>query len=306
MIGAGFGGDSRRVFVLGEDLMDRKALLLCLVAAAGAASFTQPARAQDPRAQQIQRLFDKAGEQMQSRGYGVDSAIRQGSLGASGSERITLHVGGGGLTQIMGLCDTDCSDMDLVLYDRAGNVIDKDLQADDVPIVSWHGGAADLSLEVRMVKCNADPCRYGVRAYTKTGAQNTAAASPSSSSSNGGIDVSALDGRSLPVLRAGQQVDGTLTPNSVLRSDDTYMNGYYYDGVAGEQITITLRSPDFDSWLVIDQPNGPFRKWDDDSAGGQDSKLAVTLPASGRYIIVANAVAKHSTGRYTLRVDKGN
>ncbi|HEX5183047.1 MAG TPA: hypothetical protein VFW19_07830 [Allosphingosinicella sp.] len=279
--------------------MDRRLLLSILAAAAGAASFAQPAQAQDQWAQQIERLFDKATEQMQSRGYHVDSPVRQGALRASGSERITLHVSGGGLTQVMGLCDTDCSDMDLVLYDGAGNVISKDLQADDVPIVSWQGGEADLQLEVRMVKCKADPCRYGVRAYTKAAEQNAA-------QSNGGIDISALAGRSLPVLRAGQQVEGTLTPNSVLRSDDTYMDGYYYDGVAGEQIVVTLRSTDFDSWLVIDQPDGAFRKWDDDSAGGHDSKLMVTLPANGRYIIAANAVAKRSTGRYTLRVDKGN
>lgn len=278
--------------------MNRRRLLLSVVAAAAAAACLAPSvRAQDQWAQQIQRLFDKADEQMQSNGYRPDSPIRQGVLRGSASERITLHVSAAGNpTRIMGLCDTDCSDMDLILYDRAGNVVDKDVQADDVPIVTWKGGAADLDLEVRMVKCKADPCHYGVRAYTKTAA----------ASSNGGIDISALAGRSLPVLHAGQQVEGMLTPSSVLRSDDTYMNGYYYDGVAGEQITITLRSADFDSWLVIDQPNGPFRKWDDDSGGGHDAKLTVTLPATGRYIIAANAVAKRSTGRYTLRVDRGS
>ena len=277
--------------------MNRRALLVTVIAAAaGAACFALPASAQDQWAAQIQRLFDKADEQMQTRGYRPDSSIRQGTLRGAGSERISLHVGGGDPTEIMGLCDTDCSDMDLILYDRAGNILDKDVQTDDVPIVTWHGGAADLDLEVRMVKCKADPCHYGVRSYVKS----------ASAPSNGGVDVSALAGRSLPVLHAGQQVDGTLTPGSVLRSDDTYMNGYYYNGVAGEQITITLRSADFDSWLVIDQPDGPFRKWDDDSGGGHDAKLTVTLPATGRYIIAANAVAKRSTGRYTLRVDKGN
>jgi hypothetical protein len=279
--------------------MKRRIALFSILAAAGAASFATPAHAQDQWAQQIQRLFDKADEQMQSRGYHADSPVRQGSLRASGSERITLHITGGGKTQIMGLCDTDCSDIDLILYDNAGNILSKDTEADDVPIVERDGGAADLQLEVRMVKCKTDPCRYGVRAYTNSGGQSVA-------QNSSGIDISALDGRSLPVLRAGQQVDGTLTPSSILRSDDTYMDGYYYDGVAGEQITITLRSADFDSWLVIDQPHGPFRKWDDDSGGGHDSKLSVTLPATGRYIIAANAVAKRSTGRYTLRVDKGN
>jgi type II secretory pathway pseudopilin PulG len=289
---------------MGESLMKRRLALLSILAAAAAASFAPPVHAQDQWAQQIQQLFDKANDQMQSNGYHVDSPIHMGTLKASTSERITLHVTGGGKTQIMGICDTDCSNIDLILYDNAGNVLSKDLEADDVPIVEREGGAADLQLEVRMVKCTTDPCRYGVRAYTNGGAQTVAQSS--STSSSGGIEISALAGRPLPILRAGQQVDGTLTPNSILRSDDTYMNGYYYDGLAGEQIIVTLRSADFDSWLVIDQPDGPFRKWDDDSGGGQDSKLAVTLPATARYIIAANAVGKHATGRYTLRVDKGN
>jgi hypothetical protein len=285
--------------------MSRSKVLLFAAAAAAAASFAQPVYGQDQWAQQIQHFIDKSDEQMQSNGFHVDSPIRQGALAASASERVTVHVRGGGLTQIVAVCDTDCSDLDLLLYDRLGNLIDKDLQADDVPIVSRQGGEGDLTLEVRMVKCSTDPCRYGIRAYTKTGDGSTAQSAPPSTS-GGGVDISSLAGRPFPVLRAGQQVDGTLTANSILRNDDTYMNGYYYDGVAGEKVVVTLRSADFDSWLVMDQPDGPFRQWDDDSAGGHDARLTISLPATGGYIIAANAIGKHSTGRYTLRVDKGN
>src|SRR5947209_5125773 len=135
-----------------------------------------------------------------------------------------------------------------------------------------------------------------------TGIQKVASSPPPSSGS--GIEVSALANRNLPVIHAGEQVAGMLSSNSVLRNDDTYMNGYIYNGVAGEKITITLRSADFDSWLVVDQPDGRFRQWDDDSGGGRDARLTATLPATGRYVIAANSVAKRSTGRYTLRVDQ--
>lgn len=251
------------------------------------------ASAQD--AQQIQRLFDKAADQMRQRGYAATSPMSEGTLSASGKERIKLHVAGSGLTQIMGLCDTNCSDIDLALYDGSGNLIDKDVLTDDVPIVTWRGGAADLTVEVMMMKCKVSSCHYGVQSFVKSAA---ASASPS------GIDVSDLASRNLRVLHIGDEVRGTLTPASVERSDGTYMDGYFYDAAAGEQITATLRSADFDSWLIIDQPHGPLRKWDDDSGGGHDSRLTITFPQAGRYIIAANTVAKHSTGNYTLTITR--
>src|ERR1043165_755375 len=73
----------------------------------------------------------------------------------------------------------------------------------------------------------------------------------------------------------------------------------------GEQLTITLRSDDFDAWLVLDDPNGPMFEHDDDSAGGTDSRLTVTLPPDGRYVILANVVQSGKTGSYTLTLSRG-
>ena len=109
-----------------------------------------------------------------------------------------------------------------------------------------------------------------------------------------------LQHASWPTIVAGASLNGQLDSSDVLRDDGTYTDGFFYDGQEGETITVTMRSPDVDSWLVIDDPDGPLSQHDDDSGGGHDSRLTITLPHAGRYLILANDVAKGSTGNYTL------
>jgi hypothetical protein len=106
-----------------------------------------------------------------------------------------------------------------------------------------------------------------------------------------------------PAIRLGQTIAGQLTTADVLRADDTYADGFSYVGRSGERLVITMRSADFDAWAVIDDPNGPLYEWNDDGAGGTDSRLEITLPHDGRYIILANSVSQ-STGAYTLLVER--
>lgn len=64
---------------------------------------------------------------------------------------------------ILGVCDQDCLDIDLVLYDENGHVIDKDLMRDDRPAVqarpAWSG---PFVIEVAIPVCLASRCTYGV------------------------------------------------------------------------------------------------------------------------------------------------
>ncbi|HEX8244883.1 MAG TPA: pre-peptidase C-terminal domain-containing protein, partial [Longimicrobium sp.] len=119
-----------------------------------------------------------------------------------------------------------------------------------------------------------------------------------------GISITALNWRRLPTITLGQTVNGRLTTSDALRDDNTYMDAFVYQGRAGERITITLSSGAFDSWLVVNDPNGPLYEHDDNSGGGNDARLTLTLPHSGPYVIVANSVSR-STGPYTLRVTSG-
>ena len=108
-------------------------------------------------------------------------------------------------------------------------------------------------------------------------------------------------------ISAGQTVSGRLDASDYLRDDGTYYDDWFYEGRAGERISVTQRSADFDSWLLIGRVvNGVFQleEFNDDDGGGNDSRIDYTLPASGRYVIRVNVVGRGRMGSYTLRVDR--
>lgn len=120
-----------------------------------------------------------------------------------------------------------------------------------------------------------------------------------------GLKVAELEHRSWPMITLGSPVSGDLTTSDVMRDDKTYTDGFLYDAKAGETVTITQRSGDFDSWLILDDPNGDTYKYNDDGGGGRDARLVFTFPHAGRYLILANNVSPGTTGHYTLSVEEG-
>jgi hypothetical protein len=146
-----------------------KRLILVSTASAVILLTAAPAAAYDDAwAQQVKNYMDKAAKPFFDRGYHYGSFFHLGSLKNGASERLSVHLGPGLTTQLMGGCDTDCSDLDLILYDSAGTRVDQDVQADDYPIVSTKPPAdAAYTIEVRMVHCRAEPCRYAVQQYVK-------------------------------------------------------------------------------------------------------------------------------------------
>src|SRR5438270_11938528 len=115
-------------------------------------------------------------------------------------------------------------------------------------------------------------------------------------------DIHAMENGSWPSIDAGQPVAGSLTASDLKRGDGTYAQGYFYTAQAGETVTITERSSDFDSWLVVDDPNGSMYKFNDDGGGGHDAQLHITFPNVVRNIILANVVSAGADRNYTLSV----
>ena len=86
-----------------------------------------------------------------------------GDLGHESYEDITVNLRKGVTYVIVGVCDEDCSDFDLRLYDENGNLIAKDTKRDSTPVVavtpSWN---ARFTVRSIMVRCSNAPCRYGI------------------------------------------------------------------------------------------------------------------------------------------------
>ncbi|MEO6387647.1 MAG: hypothetical protein ABIT16_05635 [Croceibacterium sp.] len=122
----------------------------------------------DEWSEQVQRLIEAAAQTYLSNGYHYGGYSHEGSLNDNGSERLTIRVGAGMETQLIGACDTDCSDLDLTIYDSAGREVDSDLQRDDFPIVSLRPGKdASYTILVQMYDCTSEPCRYAIQQFVK-------------------------------------------------------------------------------------------------------------------------------------------
>jgi S1-C subfamily serine protease len=105
-------------------------------------------------------------------------------------------------------------------------------------------------------------------------------------------------------VRIGDTVVGTLDPSDTRLGNGAYVDMYQMSGRKGEVVTITVRSGEFDAIVVVGDPARDAEPLaaDDDSAGGSDAQVTVTLPRDGTYAIGVAALGARPVGRYTLSV----
>lgn len=110
---------------------------------------------------------------------------------------------------------------------------------------------------------------------------------------------------SYPSIALGGEAAGTLGDESPLLPDQTPYEAWSFTAQAGDLIEIEMRSEDFDAYLVIGAESGTeLLTRDDDSGGGLDALAVFEAPASGRYVVLANAVQQSARGAFTLRMDR--
>ena len=89
-----------------------------------------------------------------------------GDLNEGDQANVTLSLRPGRQYFIVGVCDEDCSDLDLTASNSSGSTLDSDLEMDDVPLLTF---AADVTgrvtLNISMEGCGVEPCGYGYRVY---------------------------------------------------------------------------------------------------------------------------------------------
>ncbi len=103
-------------------------------------------------------------------------------------------------------------------------------------------------------------------------------------------------------------VEVDMTAEQTITSD-SYFHIYGFEGQAGDEITITMRGEgELDAYLGLIDPGDEVIAEDDDSAGGMDAQITISLPESGVYLIIASRNgldAGTTTGGYTLEVIAG-
>jgi len=257
-----------------------------LLLAGGLSLVCTPLSAQDAYLDQLRLQFESMAENMAGDGLYPDLEMFTGTAPAGGTERVTLMLQAGVVYQIVGVCDTDCSDVDLVLYDPKGAQINEDVLEDDVPIVEFTPRAtARYTVEVAMITCASEPCYWGVQAFS---AQGSPQAKPKAQNSE-----------------AGERHSGSLAFGDQTLTSGEYYDVYDVDVRAGQALTVDLRSSDFDTYLIVRSPSGDASENDDFEDSTGRSRLDIEATETGTWQIVATAFQKGMRGDYTVDVDVG-
>ena len=94
-------------------------------------------------------------------------SIYLSQLNDAASETVTVELEGGVNYVILGVCDNDCSDLDLELF-QGTTAVSEDLAADDFPVVTVEPTTTrTYRLKITMADCSAAPCRFGVAVYER-------------------------------------------------------------------------------------------------------------------------------------------
>ena len=100
------------------------------------------------------------------------------------------------------------------------------------------------------------------------------------------------------------ETEGMLKPGDAQLEDGSFRDVHSFVGQAGQKITITLSSPDFDTFLALIDPNdrGIEQNSDISAANTNSAIVAFKLPQSGTYEIVVNSYSPQGQGRYHLTI----
>jgi hypothetical protein len=90
------------------------------------------------------------------------------SLEEGYSRKHEVYLRYGSYYELCAVCDNDCGDIDIKLYDGYGNLIAQDNTDDDVPVVSCRVVSSGyFTVKVIMADCADEPCNYGLSVFKK-------------------------------------------------------------------------------------------------------------------------------------------
>ena len=242
---------------------------------------------------QLQRSQERAADD----GFRMMEDNRTGSMSEGDPESLSLSLRVGTEYKIVGVCDQDCSDLDLRLFDASGNEVDEDIMTDDVPIVTVTPSRSETyRLQVIMVACSTEPCFYGIGIYGRGGDM---------AGETGAYELTMTVGAQTGIAAAGVRLEsGTLAAGDQTLPSGEYSDVYTFTGRSGEQVVIDLRSTEFDPYLFVRFPNGDQEDNDDYEGDATRSLLSLTLPDDGEYRITVTSYRPGETGSYNLRIEQ--
>ncbi|HEY2806326.1 MAG TPA: hypothetical protein VGI92_10770 [Gemmatimonadales bacterium] len=156
--------------------------MLLALGAAGCAHHAPPVVATRPAARaaapitpstsfqtQVQGRLDRLTGNAKEQGYGhlAGEAIF-GRIDDRATASHDLLLTAGIEYALMATCDSDCSNVDLKVFDSQGTMILGDTSADNTPVLTFTANTSGrYRADVIMAACNHSPCYYGLQLLTK-------------------------------------------------------------------------------------------------------------------------------------------
>jgi hypothetical protein len=113
---------------------------------------------------QLQQAHAALGQQgYQLMGEPVSGGLQQGQ-----SWNVPAQLQPGLDYRIVGVCDRDCADLDLVVFDAQGAVVTQDTSTTSQPVVAIQPAyLGNFTVQVQMFNCTVAPCYYAVALYAR-------------------------------------------------------------------------------------------------------------------------------------------
>ncbi|MBJ7486113.1 PPC domain-containing protein, partial [Brevundimonas sp.] len=106
-------------------------------------------------------------------------------------------------------------------------------------------------------------------------------------------------------LQPGAPAYGDLRQGDEQLDSGEFVDTWTFQGRAGDRVSLSMTSGDFDPYLLINGP-GDFSDENDDGQDGDTSAaLDLRLPADGIYRVMATSYEPGESGRYTLDFQGG-
>jgi len=112
-----------------------------------------------------------------------------------------------------------------------------------------------------------------------------------------------LENRDIETLTVGGTTSGELAAGDQTLDSGEYQDTYFFDGSAGQAVSIEMTSNAFDTYLALQTPNGDIIDNDDFEGSTSRSLVELNLIETGRYRVVATSYAADEAGQYRLTLD---
>lgn len=128
--------------------------------------FVIPMSAQDQFERQVRQQIAEVGRRIAGSGYEMTHRVFVGRLEQGKTDTITFKLERGIKYAVVGVCDQDCSDLDMRVMDPSDREIGRDVEKDDAPVVEFEAArSGDFDVQVQMSACSDNPCAYGVGVF---------------------------------------------------------------------------------------------------------------------------------------------